>query len=238
MITNDLQKRIHDGDREAFKAVYSEYGRDIYLNALKTLGNEADARSVVKQTFLNLHHELLRSSEAIDIPKRLRELADNELLLMEILDSKTLTQSASATASARQAVPQKKESFEERSAPIDVPDDEPFRDAPRRPQRERPAFDDDNVLPDEDRESLPPLERTRSYMHADGENDLRMREQERAVLQSRRGRGFGRFLLILFLLILLWVVAGILMDFGFVPHFDLGYTWFNVNIFPFFTFGS
>ena len=30
MITNDLQNRIHFGDREAFLAIYHEYGRGVY----------------------------------------------------------------------------------------------------------------------------------------------------------------------------------------------------------------
>ncbi len=238
MITNDLQKRIHDGDREAFRTIYAEYGRGVYLNALKTLGNETDARNVVKQTFLNLHHELLRSSENIDISTRIRELADNELLLLEILDSKTLTQAASSAAPKRQAPPPKEEPSEKRFTPAGPPNRDSAQEPVRRPRRERVSFDDDDDAATDDGESLPPLDRTRTYTQADGEADLRTREQDRAAKQSRRGRGVGRFLLILLLLILLWVVAGILMDFTFIPHVDLGYGWFNVHIFPLFTFGS
>jgi len=237
MITNDLQKRIHDGDREAFRTIYAEYGRGVYLNALKTLGNETDARNVVKQTFLNLHHELLRSIEAVDIPTRIRELAENELLLMEILDSKTLTQAAAVVASRQTAAPQADGAPEGRSASFTPQEDDAERPV-RRPRRERVSFDDDDDADSGDGESIPPPDRPHAHRQADGETNLRMREQDRAVKQSRRGRGFSRFLLILFILILLWVVAGILMDFGFIPQFDLGYGWFNVHIFPLFTFGS
>ncbi len=238
MITNDLQKRIHNGDREAFRTIYSEYGRGVYLNALKTLGNETDAHNVVKQTFLNLHHELLRAGENIDIAACIQELANNELLLMEILSSKSGEQAASVVVAKRQTAPQKEASFETRTAPVKPEEDEPVREAVRRPRHERVSFDDEDDTGLDSTEPLPAFDRARTYMQADDEMNLRMREQERASKQSRRGRGFGRFLLILFLLILLWVAAGILMDFGFIPQLNLGYAWFNMHIFPLFTLGA
>lgn len=238
MITNDLQKRIHNGDREAFRTIYSEYGRGVYLNALKTLGNETDAHNVVKQTFLNLHHELLRAGEDIDIAARIQELANNELLLMEILGSKSGEQAASVVAAKRQAAQQKEASFEARTAPVKPEEDASVREVVRRPRRERVSFDDDDDAQLGTEEPLPTFDRARAYAQTDGEADLRIREQERATKQSRRGRGFGRFLLILFLLVLLWVAAGILMDFGFIPQLNLGYAWFNVYVFPLFTLGA
>lgn len=232
MITNDLQKRIHDGDREAFRSVYSEYGRGVYINALKTLGSEAEARKVVKQTFLNLHSELLRADREIDIPARIHELADNELLLQRILGGQP-----SAAAQERSAP------YEEPAVPKATPA-EPHESIPRyaKPQARReyvPLSDDDaDKIAEEAGEPLPPLDRTQAYMRADGEADLRLREEEYAAKRSGRGHGFSRFLLVLFLLILLWVVAGIFMDLGFLPQLDLGYGWFNVHIFPLFTLGS
>lgn len=32
----------------------------------------------------------------------------------------------------------------------------------------------------------------------------------------------------------LWVIAGLLMDMGFLPYIDMGYGWFNMNIAPWF----
>ena len=32
----------------------------------------------------------------------------------------------------------------------------------------------------------------------------------------------------------LWVIAGLLMDMGFLPDIDMGYSWFNMNIAPWF----
>ena len=59
MISDALQERIHCGDRDAFRALYSEYSRDVYLTACEVLKDEALARAVVKQVFLRIYRELL-----------------------------------------------------------------------------------------------------------------------------------------------------------------------------------
>lgn len=40
--------------------------------------------------------------------------------------------------------------------------------------------------------------------------------------------------LVLLILIFLWLVAGILMDYGIIPTIDLGYSWFNAHVFDLF----
>ena len=47
-------------------------------------------------------------------------------------------------------------------------------------------------------------------------------------------RGSSVFLLIIVSLILLWVVAGVAMSLRLLPAYDLGYTWFNANVFRLF----
>jgi hypothetical protein len=85
MITNDLQNRIHFGDREAFLAVYHEYGPGVYAAAKKSLSSEALAKSAVKQAFLTLYEEILTQSEDFDIPVRIRELTQREILLLRLV---------------------------------------------------------------------------------------------------------------------------------------------------------
>lgn len=45
---------------------------------------------------------------------------------------------------------------------------------------------------------------------------------------------FCIILLLLFILVLLWAIGGILMDIGWIPEYDLGYSWFNENVFALF----
>jgi len=85
MITNDLQSRIHFGDRDAFLAIYEEYGRGVYAAALHALGKDDLANNAVKQTFLTLYQEILTSTEDFDIPVRIRELAEREILILRLV---------------------------------------------------------------------------------------------------------------------------------------------------------
>lgn len=86
MITNDLQNRIHFGDRDAFYAIYREYGLGIYAAARKALPSDSLAKSAVKQTFLTLYEEILTKTEDFDIPVRLRELADHEVYILQLIN--------------------------------------------------------------------------------------------------------------------------------------------------------
>ena len=85
MITNDLQNRIHFGDREAFLAIYHEYGPGIYTAAKKALSSNSLAQSAVKQAFLTLYQEILTDTEDFDIPVRLRELTEREINLLRLV---------------------------------------------------------------------------------------------------------------------------------------------------------
>lgn len=212
MITNDLQKRIQHGDREAFRTVYTKYGRDVYLTALHALGSEEAARGVVKQTFLVLHNELMRASDDVDLAVRIRELSENELLLLEILKNGGDEQAASAVAERTKSTARARTFVE--------PEPEPEEDA-------------ESAAPDD----LPPLERARAYMRADNAPGAPPKREKKSG-SSRFGHGLSVFLLIIFLLLLLWTLAGVLMGLGFIPKFDLGYDWFNRSVFPLFHLGA
>ena len=213
MITNALQKRISSGDRDAFKAVYSEYGRGVFLSAMKALGTEAEARVVVKQTFLNLHRDLLNAADDVDIPVRIHELTEHELLLAKILRNKGVFE----------AVAQ-----EDPSGGGYTP---AFYTGEASAQS---AFTEAN--PAIEKKPLPPLERTHAYMEADRAfpKPTSAPEPEKPA-RKRRGGGFVRFLLILLLCVLLWALAGVLMEIRLIPTYDLGYHWFNATIYPVFS---
>jgi len=85
MITNDLQNRIHFGDREAFLAVYQEYGPGAFAAAKRALSSDTLAKSAVKQAFLSLYDEILTRVEDFDIPVRIRELTQKEIVLLRLV---------------------------------------------------------------------------------------------------------------------------------------------------------
>ena len=211
MITNTLQKRISSGDREAFKAVYSEYGRGVFLSAMKALGSEAEARVVVKQTFLNLHRELLDAADDMDIPVRIRELTEHELLLAKILRNNGVFDAAA------------------QSEPLGSGYTSAYRSGGA---SARSAFEPED-LPEES-EPLPPLERTYAYMEADRVFASKRPEETPAPAKRKKGGAFQKMLVMLLLLVLLWALIGVLMDVRLIPAFDFGYRWFNQTVFPLF----
>ena len=85
MITNDLQNRIHFGDRETFLAIYHEYGPGAFAAAQGALPTEALAKNAVKQAILTLFEEILTETEDFDIPVRIRELTEQEINLLKLV---------------------------------------------------------------------------------------------------------------------------------------------------------
>lgn len=213
MITNTLQKRISSGDREAFKAVYSEYGRGVFLAAMKALGSEADARVVVKQTFLNLHRDLLNAADDVDIPVRIRELTEHELLLTKILRNKGVFDAAAQGDTLGNGYTS---AYRPGGASA------------------RSVYDAEDDLPEES-EPLPPLERAYAYMEADRVFASKRPEETPERAKPKKRNGFQKVLVMLLLLVLFWALVGVLMDVRLIPAFDLGYRWFNATVFPLFS---
>lgn len=146
----------------------------------------------------------------MDIGARLDELAKNEVLLARILAG----EDGAAIFAEREGEPPHES---ERSA--EQPAKEPAERAPR-PQKQP--------------EDLP-LRRTKAYMAADSGQSDEVFDAESSDSTSRKKKSVAvRVLLILFLLLFVWVLAGILMDLGVLPKINLGYSWFNANVFPLF----
>ena len=191
MITNDLQNRIHFGDRDAFYAIYREYGLGIYAAARKALPSDSLAKSAVKQTFLTLYEEILTKTEDFDIPVRLREIADHEVFILQLING-----DASILENADPA-----------KAMIE-PD-----------QLSARTFGEDADL----MLNLPSLERDRNFRKPRRGLFLRKPEQKNA----KKTALFGKILLVLVDLFLLWFLLGLIMGLGYLPAIDLGYTWFS-----------
>jgi len=191
MITNDLQNRIHFGDRDAFYAIYREYGPGIYAAARKALPSDSLAKSAVKQTFLTLYEEILTNTEDFDIPVRLREIADHEVFILQLIDRNANMLENSDPAKA-QIEP---EQLSARAFAEDV----------------------DLML------NLPSLERDRNFRRPHKGLFLRKPEQK----STGKPALFGKILLVLVDLFLLWILLGLIMGLGYLPAVDLGYTWFG-----------
>lgn len=206
MNSHELQQRIQNGDRDAFRTLYSACGPRVYQLAYDALGDESATRSVVKQVFLTLHREIQRSTSPLDIDARLSALTREELRTARLLSGDFTAVQAEEPAAAAQNVAQ--------------PDPQPV------------------AAPEPAAPQLPPLQRAEAYMEAErkgkpGKRDKRAHAPEEE--RPHRSSAVITVLIVLFLLMFLWVLAGILMDFAIIPRFDLGYQWFNDTVFPLFS---
>ncbi len=201
MITNDLQKRIHFGDRDAFRAVYEAYGHEVYAAARGALGSNQLAKSAVRQAFLSLFNEMLSATDDVDIHASVKRLADYEVTMLRLLHGGA--------------------------------SEEP-QDAPSEPElaSARVSFS----IKDGFSADLPPLVRDNSFRRPGQALFIKKRGTRRG---KRRTRGaFGKALILLFALALLWILVGALMKFGYLPALDLGYGWFSRTVYPLFTPGA
>lgn len=217
MNSHELQRKIRGGDRDAFRALYAACGQGVYTRAQAALGDADAARDAVKQVFLNLHNEILASGQPLDIDARLVDLLDGEVRMRRVLAG-----DFTAADDARPAPPPPE-------APVQSA---PATEAPAPEKPPRPAPD-----PFSEAEPYrPPLERAQAYMQADAAGARQKKQKERP--SRTRGNAFITVLIVIFLLLFLWVLAGILMDFKILPRIDLGFRWFNEAIFPLFSLQS
>ena len=81
------------------------------------------------------------------------------------------------------------------------------------------------------------MDRVREHMREDGEPMGSAPRKHRPPQAHSERRGANTVVAILIGLLsalLLWIIVGILMDLDLLPFVDLGYTWFNQNVFPLF----
>ena len=230
MNSHELQKRIQAGDREAFRELYALCGRGVFLRAQEAFSDADAVRGIVKQVFLNLHHEIFSSDKLLDIDMRLEALTDIEIRTRRILAgdfaaAETINPPPADDAPAVEAFHARPEATVSAAPPESAADSAPHAAEP---------------IPEIFEQAAPyrtPLERTQAHMAAEPpqQNRRKKRRQQPEYGKKRRGGVLTTILLVLFLLLFVWLLLGILMDFSILPRFNLGYHWFNETIFPLFT---
>ncbi|MEG1525522.1 MAG: hypothetical protein RRZ24_05170 [Clostridia bacterium] len=224
MITDDLQFHIHSGDREAFKQLYAAYAKDIYLCALNVFTNQTDAREVVKKVFISIHQELLEAPGPIDVESRLLQLTNSAI------SARRTYQTIAAGQEQRASNVWKTQPGFNTTAT--VPDQSAFVPAPQRSDVLPPSSA--SVLSSASASPQP------SKPAPAGVPMPERQEHARAIIRSapprRRGNVMNVLLILLLSLLFIWILVGILMDAHLIPAYDLGYTWFNTQIYPLFAF--
>lgn len=243
MVTDTLQKAIHDGDRNAFKQLYDEYAKEVYLRANESLQQDTEAREVVKQTFARLYQQLRSSDGPIQIETRIRQLSDSEIyvrkLAADICDVSS-TPSASSKVWNDAPVSAAAASIPVAVSPVSV-------SVPTAPAADLPH---PSVMQPVEAEPIPPQQQVEDEAHLQIPQPAPLPDQEsarplRPVLSAKadmppvpphrhRSNAAVTVLIVLLFALLVWIITGILMDMGVLPFFDLGFVWFNQHIYPLF----
>lgn len=190
MISYELQKRIHNGERDAFAALYAQYSRGVYRAAYRALGSENDAREVVKCVFLAVYRELRSAEGPIDTDARVEALAGG------ILREKLAASGRGTTYAVH---------------------------TPRRIDRQAPS----------EKPKADALTRVQARMTRSGA-DTGDELFDSGSRQPARGNALMSVCVGVFSVLFIWLLLGILMEQNVLPRLNLGYEWFDRNIFNLF----
>lgn len=229
---------------EMFRAMYRRRGYQVYRLCREAAADRAQAMEMTFQTFTDAHRQLsfaageltveyqddvllectrgvLRRSAPSSLPAEEAPAAEEAPSPMAVPVPIPAVEEAlpaeeelpaEETAPAEEETPceQEEPALLELNAPIE-PTDEPLLDLP-----------EETVLPQQTPEA----------------EEAAATPAEETPAQENKGIGVGWFLLVLFLLVLiftlLWAIWGIAQNIFALPYYDLGYQWFNQNVYPLF----
>ncbi len=254
MAGEDWVAQIAAGDHEAFRAVYEKYGKIVYQKALEQTGSNEQAQIILKNVFRALFRQL-KESHSDPILFLLEGLTDLQIAgaadivpgteQKEPSPAVTDTEQPVSAADAVPAVP---------AAPQENPSDagqEPGGSLFDHVEADFHGEYDETALSPEElkNRAAAPADNTAVAVSTDAipQNAAETDNYEEAPLNAadmgqkprKAHRGLTVFLVILLVLLVLltvWFGAGVLMMYDVIPKLDLGYSWFNQNLFNLFRF--
>lgn len=230
MVAEDWIRQLAAGDREAFRAIYNQYGETVYRRALAQTGNREKAQETLKSVFRTLFRQLRDSG------------GDPVLFLLEgLTDLQTGAPAASVPPENRPSDPPSPEDFANhtsQAAPVEEPAEEPAGEGPEPPretlfdaaaERLEGEYEEASITPDQ--LDVPENGAPAAIPPADTEPP--------AAERPKRRRFLTVLLIVVFVILVLltlWFGAGVLMMYSILPKVDLGYSWFNEHLFDLFRF--
>ncbi len=244
-----LMQRVHQGDKEAFKAIYAKYNEVVYRIAFDQVRDQQAALGIVKVVFQTVYQTLTeRGPIEGDFYAWLDALTAKELRHLAQQRPQPPTQVPMAQPPVFQARPmaavpaaprkiQPQPAAQIHSAPQRtseaIPPLPPRQRAYPQPTAEQPQI----YTPSQPRQT--PVRRytpeEAQAIEARARARLEGLEQEE---EEQVGSGALTTLGIIggigLCLLLGWTLCGLLMRLGVLPNLDLGYAWFNETLFPLF----
>ena len=241
-----MVRRIRHGEKEAVKELVASYGNAVFQRAFERTGDKELAREAARQTFGQFVAIVQQQSEDDGWTLWFGDLIERNISTyaqistdMRTIESELdheIVGNAPAAAYQKPAEPEQ-DSFIWRAG------QEPT--SSRRAEPEPPSWriEHEPVSPraqetpgqtKRGRKADKRANKAEERVHKDSVRDEIFDDQYRKRDKGNSGHAFSIVLLILISLLLLWVVAGVAMTLKWVPYYDLGYTWFNQNVFKLF----
>ena len=261
MQLSELVRRIRSGEKEAVKELVATYGSAVYQRAFERTNDKELAREAARQTFGQfvaivqqqpqddgwtlwfgdlIERNISTYAQISTDMRTIESELDHELVQTAPAYTASPAYAAApaytAPAPAAQPAAKEPESFIWRAPEPEAPRKPEqtqlnWRDVeepqpPRTPEKGR-RNDKKRKQDDRGREPEP-------RVHKDSIRDEIFDEPYRKKAKGGAGHGFSIVLLILVSLLLLWVVVGVAMTLQWIPTYDLGFNWFNQNVFKLF----
>ena len=243
----ELVRRIRHGEKEAVKELVASYGNAVFQRAFERTGDRELAREAARQTFGQFVAIVQQQSEDDgwtlwfgDLIERnistYAQISTDMRTIESELDHEIITSTPVSSPFQKPAEPEQGSFIRREPEPArrEDPETPPWRIehmehdvAPVRAQES--SRRDKRAQKAEKRAN-----KSDQRIHRDSVRDEIFDEQYRKRDRGGAGHTFSILLLILVSLLLLWVVAGVAMTLQWIPYYDLGFTWFNQNVFKLF----
>lgn len=238
----ELVSRIRRGEKEAVKELVATYGSGVYQRAFERTKDKELAREAARQTFGQFVAIVQQQPEDDGWSLWFGDLIERNISTYAQISTDMRTIESELDQELELSCPPKPVAppplrFETEPEPAPVYS-EPTYD--RAPQTAKSAPREESYSNSYQRDEIfdePYQKKNRKKVNPPKVKPAKADKAERAASDGSKrsaNRGSSVFLLIIVSLILLWVVAGVAMSLRLVPPYDLGYTWFNANVFRLF----
>lgn len=216
-----LVRRIRTGDKTAVKDLVAVYGNSVYLRALERTKDKELAREAARQTF----------GQFVSIVQQQPDEDGWSLWFGDLIE-----RNISAYAQIREDMGYIEDELEhelygeEAVLPKAQPPAQTHSAEPPRQYRPsaREEILDDSPSPSKKDKGA------RSSGRIGSDRDELLDESYKQPKKKKSGQAVTVILLILVCALLIWVVGGVAMTLKWIPYYDLGYSWFNANVFKLF----
>ena len=236
----ELVRRIRRGEKEAVKELVATYGSGVYQRAFERTKDKELAREAARQTFGQFVAIVQQQPEDDGWSLWFGDLIERNISTyaqistdMRTIESELDQELEMSCPPPKPVAPPPTLRYETEPEPAPVYS-EPTYD--RAPQSAKSAPREESYSNSYQRDEIfdePYQKKNRKQAKQPKVKPTKAEKAERAA-SSGSNRSSSIILLVIVSLMLLWVVAGVAMSLRLLPPYDLGYEWFNANVFRLF----